>query len=127
MMALGITHSWKLLAAWPILLCVGITFSCLALIFNALAKGYDFFTYYFTLFLTPMMFLSGVFFPRDQLPGLVRDISAWLPLTQAIALVRPLFLDQWPTQPVLHLAVLAVYAGGAWVIALRLTRKRFKS
>ncbi len=127
MMGLGITHSWKLLAAWPILLCVGITFSCLALIFNALAKGYDFFTYYFTLFLTPMMFLSGVFFPRDQLPGLVRDISAWLPLTQAIALVRPLFLDQWPTQPVLHLAVLAVYAGGAWVIALRLTRKRFKS
>ncbi len=127
MMALGIIHSWKLLAAWPILLCVGITFSCLALIFNALAKGYDFFTYYFTLFLTPMMFLSGVFFPRDQLPGLVRDISAWLPLTQAIALVRPLFLDQWPTQPVLHLAVLAVYAGGAWVIALRLTRKRFKS
>ena len=127
MMGLGITHSWKLLAAWPILLCVGITFSCLALIFNALAKGYDFFTYYFTLFLTPMMFLSGVFFPRDQLPGLVRDISAWLPLTQAIALVRPLFLDQWPTQPVLHLAVLAVYAGVAWVIALRLTRKRFKS
>ena len=127
MMALGITHSWKLLAAWPILLCVGITFSCLALIFNALAKGYDFFTYYFTLFLTPMMFLSGVFFPRDQLPGLVRDISAWLPLTQAIALVRPLFLDQWPTQPALHLAVLAMYAGGAWVIALRLTRKRFKS
>jgi len=127
MMALGITHSWKLLAAWPILLCVGITFSCLALIFNALAKGYDFFTYYFTLFLTPMMFLSGVFFPRDQLPGLVRDISAWLPLTQAIALVRPLFLDQWPTQPALHLTVLAMYAGGAWVIALRLTRKRFKS
>ena len=43
--------------AWPVLLGVGITFSCIALIFNALAKGYDFFTYYFTLFLTPMMFL----------------------------------------------------------------------
>ena len=50
------------------LLGVGITFSCMALIFNALAKGYDFFTYYFTLFLTPMMFLSGIFFPREQLP-----------------------------------------------------------
>ena len=127
MMALGITHTWKLLAAWPILLCVGITFSCLALIFNALAKGYDFFTYYFTLFLTPMMFLSGVFFPREQLPALVRDISAWLPLTQAIALVRPLFLDQWPQEAALHLGVLAVYAGVAWMIALRLTQRRFKS
>ena len=127
MMGLGITHSWKLLAAWPILLCVGITFSCIALIFNALAKGYDFFTYYFTLFLTPMMFLSGVFFPRDQLPDLVREVSAWLPLTQAIALVRPLFLDQWPAQPLLHLGVLALYAVVAWKIALHLTQKRFKA
>ena len=127
MVALGITHSWKLLAAWPILLFVGITFSCIALIFNALAKGYDFFSYYFTLFLTPMMFLSGVFFPRDQLPGIVRDISEWLPLTQAIALVRPLFLDQWPANPALHLAVLALYALVAWKIALHLTKKRFKA
>jgi lipooligosaccharide transport system permease protein len=127
MFALGITHSWKLLAAWPILLFVGITFSCIALIFNALAKGYDFFTYYFTLFLTPMMFLSGVFFPRDQLPGIVRDISAWLPLTQAIALVRPLFMDQWPTDVALHLGVLAVYTVVAWKIAVHLTKKRFKA
>jgi lipooligosaccharide transport system permease protein len=127
MMGLGITHSWKLLAAWPVLLCVGITFSCIALIFNALAKGYDFFTYYFTLFLTPMMFLSGVFFPRDQLPDLVREVSAWLPLTQAIALVRPLFLDQWPAHPLLHVGVLALYAVVAWRIALHLTQKRFKA
>ncbi|WP_333843916.1 ABC transporter permease [Limnohabitans sp.] len=127
MVALGITHSWKLLAAWPILLFVGITFSCIALIFNALAKGYDFFSYYFTLFLTPMMFLSGVFFPREQLPDIVRDISEWLPLTQAIALVRPLFLDQWPANPTLHLGVLAVYTLVAWKIALHLTKKRFKA
>jgi lipooligosaccharide transport system permease protein len=127
MVALGITHSWKLLAAWPILLFVGITFSCIALIFNALAKGYDFFSYYFTLFLTPMMFLSGVFFPRDQLPGVVRDISEWLPLTQAIALIRPLFMDQWPTDVALHLGVLALYTVVAWKIALHLTKKRFKA
>ena len=127
MMALGITLSWKILLAWPCLLFVGITFSCLALIFNALAKGYDFFTYYFTLFLTPMMFLSGVFFPSDQLPPWVRAIAEWLPLTQAIALVRPLFLDRWPSQPLLHLGVLALYAGVAWAIALHFTRKRFKT
>ena len=89
MLALGISHSPKLLAAWMVLLGVGITFSCIALIFNALAKGYDFFTYYFTLFLTPMMFLSGVFFPREQLPGAVRTVSDWLPLTNAVELVRP--------------------------------------
>ncbi len=126
MLALGIANSWKVLLAWPILLGVGITFSCLALIFNALAKGYDFFTYYFTLFLTPMMFLSGVFFPLDNLPEGVRWLAMALPLTQAVSLVRPLFMDQWPEQVLLHIGVLTAYAVAAWTIALHLTRKRFK-
>src|SRR3954468_19714617 len=120
MLALGISHSPKLLVAWPGLLCAGVTFSRLALIFNALAKGYDFFTYYFTLFLTPMMFLSGVFFPREQLPPVVRTASDWLPLTNAVELVRPLFLDQWPAQPWRNASILAVYAVVAFWISLAL-------
>lgn len=125
MLALGISASPKLLVAWPILLGVGLTFSCIALIFNALAKGYDFFTYYFTLFLTPMMFLSGVFFPREQLPAAVRIVSDWLPLTSAVELVRPMFMDQWPQHPVRNTLVLVAYAVGAYWTALALTRKRF--
>ena len=126
MLALGISHSPKLLVAWPVLLGVGITFSCLALIFNALAKGYDFFTYYFTLFLTPMMFLSGIFFPLEQLPEMVRLISSWLPLTNAVELVRPLFMDQWPTHGLRHALVLVAYTVAGFWIALALTRKRFR-
>lgn len=125
MLGLGISHSPKLLVAWPVLLGVGITFSCVALIFNALAKGYDFFTYYFTLFLTPMMFLSGIFFPLEQLPEVVRTISQCLPLTNAVELVRPLFMDQWPSDWLRPLAVLAAYAVGGFWLALALTRKRF--
>ena len=127
MLVLGISHSPKLLVAWLVLLGAGITFSCIALIFNALAKGYDFFTYYFTLFLTPMMFLSGIFFPLDQLPPLVQMISMWLPLTNAVELVRPLFMDEWPTQPLRHAGVLIVYAVGGFWVALALTRKRFSA
>ncbi len=126
MLALGISHSPKLLVAWPVLLGVGIVFSCIALIFNALAKGYDFFTYYFTLFLTPMMFLSGIFFPREQLPPWVQTVTAWLPLTAAVELVRPLFMDQWPAQAARHGLVLATYAVVAFWVALALTRRRFK-
>ena len=125
MLLLGISHSPMLLLALPLLGLVGITFSCIALIFNALAKGYDFFTYYFTLFLTPTMFLSGVFFPRDQLPSVLRHISDWLPLTAAVELVRPLFLGQWPAQGLQHLAVLLVYTVAGFWVALALTRKRF--
>ena len=127
MLALGISHSPKLLAAWPVLLGVGIMFSSIALIFNALAKGYDFFTYYFTLVLTPMMFLSGVFFPREQLPPIVRAISDWLPLTNAVELVRPLFMDQWPDNALRHALVLVLTTVVAFWVALALTRKRFKA
>jgi len=127
MLALGISYSPKLIVAWPVLLCVGIMFSSIALIFNALAKGYDFFTYYFTLVLTPMMFLSGVFFPREQLPTAIRLASDWLPLTNAVELVRPLFMDQWPQHPLRHGLVIAVTTVAAYWVALALTRKRFRA
>ena len=127
MLALGISNSPLMLVALPLLGLVGVTFSCVALIFNALAKGYDFFTYYFTLFLTPTMFLSGVFFPRDQLPGVMRVVSDWLPLTAAVELIRPLILGQWPEHGWLHLAVLVAYAVVGFWIALALTRRRFNS
>ena len=127
MLVLGISHSPMLLLAWPLLVLVGIVFSSIALIFNALAKGYDFFTYYFTLFLTPTMFLSGVFFPRDQLPRVMRIVSDWFPLTAAVELIRPLFLGQLPTQALQHLAVLVAYAVIGFWVALALTRKRFRS
>jgi lipooligosaccharide transport system permease protein len=64
MVALDISRSPMLLAAWPLLFLVGLCFSSLALIFNALAKGYDFFTYYITLFLTHDIFVRGLLPPR---------------------------------------------------------------
>ncbi len=127
MLLLGLGHHWTLLLAWPVLLLAGITFSCIAMIFTALAKGYDFFTYYFTLFLTPMMFLSGVFFPREQLPGWMQAITQWLPLSAAIELVRPLFMGQLPAAPWPHLGVLLLSAVGSFWLAMALIRKRFRA
>lgn len=126
MLALGISHSPKLIVAWLILAGCGVVFSSIALIFNALAKSYDFFTYYFTLFMTPMMFLSGVFFPLEQLPAFVRAVADWLPLANAVVLVRPLFMDAWPIDWLRPALVLLVYAVVAFWVALALTRKRFR-
>ncbi len=124
---LGISREPTMLLALPVLGLTGIAFASIGLVFNAVAKGYDFFTYYFTLFMTPMMFLSGVFFPLEQLPGVVRTIAAWLPLAHAVALVRPLFMDRWPEQWWLNAAVLAVYAVVSFWVALALTRRRFRA
>ena len=80
---------------------------------------------YFTLVLTPMSFVSGVFFPVSQLPGWLQAVSAWLPLTAAIELARPLVLGHAPEAVLRPVAVLGAYAlGGFWLAAV-LTRRRF--
>ena len=38
----------------------------------------------------------------------MRAISDWLPLTNAVELVRPLFMDQWPDNVMRHGLVLVV-------------------
>jgi lipooligosaccharide transport system permease protein len=91
---------------------------------NALAPGYDFFTYFFTLVLTPMLLLSGVYFPVEQLPAWLAAAAELLPLKHAIDLARPLMLGRIPDAILLHVAVLAAYAFCAYWLALALTRRR---
>ena len=100
------------------------TFASLGLVFNAIAQGYDFFTYYFTLVLTPMIFLSGVYYPVAQLPGWLQVVSQLLPLGAAVNLVRPLVLGSWPATPVADLAILVIYCMVGFYLATMLTRRR---
>jgi len=91
---------------------------------NALAPGYDFFTYFFTLVITPMLLLSGVYFPVDQMPAWLASAASVLPLKHAIDLARPLMLARVPDGILLHVAVLVAYAIVAYYAALVLTRRR---
>lgn len=125
LIVLDISREPTLLLAVPLLFLVGITFASVALVFNALARNYDFFTYYFTLVLTPMTFLSGIYFPLEQLPQALRAVAMALPLTAAVELVRPLVVGQWPADWGRALAVLGLYAAGGYYVALALTRRRF--
>ena len=122
---LGISRAPSMLLALPVLGLAGITFASLALVFNALAKGYDFFTYYFTLVITPMTFLSGVYFPIAQMPPWLQGVAQVLPLKAAVDLVRPLVLGNIPAHPLGPLLILAGYACSGYYLALVLTRRRF--
>jgi lipooligosaccharide transport system permease protein len=124
MFMLGIGLNPNTLLVPPLLFLIGATFASIGLVFNALAKGYDFFTYYFTLVLTPMMFLSGVYFPTAQLPDWLQAISSFLPLSAAVNLVRPLILGDLPTAPLFNLAILAAYCLAGFYLAIVLTRRR---
>lgn len=122
--ALGLGQSWTMLLVVPLAFLIGLAFAGMGLVMTAVARSYDFFTYWFTLVLTPQMLLCGVFFPTAGLPGWVQAVASALPLTHAIALGRPLFLGQWPESALLHVAVLAAYGLGGYFLALRLFRRR---
>jgi lipooligosaccharide transport system permease protein len=122
MLGIGL-HPTTLLVPFVLFL-VGMTFASLALIMNAIARGYDFFTYYFTLVLTPMIFLSGVYYPARQLPDWLQAATDFLPLGAAVQLVRPLLLGRLPDQPAGHLLVLVAYCAVGFYVATVLTRRR---
>jgi lipooligosaccharide transport system permease protein len=121
---LGAVQDWNALWVLPIQFLVGLCFAGPALIMTAFARGYDFFNYYMTLLLTPMFILSGVFYPVTSLPIPLQQLMQFLPLTHAVDLIRPLVAGQEPSQVPLHLAVLAAYALGGYVIATLLIRRR---
>jgi lipooligosaccharide transport system permease protein len=112
------------LATIPVVILIGLAFAGLGLSVNAVASGYDFFSYYMTLLLTPMMMLSGVFFPLERLPEAVQSVCRMLPLYHGVELTRPLLAGAWPPSALLHLAVLAAYALAGFYVATVLTRRR---
>jgi lipooligosaccharide transport system permease protein len=121
---LGLSHSAVVLWLIPLTVLIGLTFGALGLTMTALAPSYDFFLYYFTLAITPMVLLCGVFFPVSQLPPFLQQISVLLPLGHAIELARPLVAGEAPRGVLVHVSVLAAYAVTAFYVALVLARRR---
>jgi len=104
--------------------CTGVVFAAAALCCTALSPSYEFFNYYFTLFIAPMFFLSGVFFPMDRFPALFQWLSYTLPATESVALVRHFFHGADPGATLPALGYLLVLAAGLSAMAAWLARRR---
>ena len=75
-------------------LLVGLLFASVGLLFTAFAVSYWTFNYAISLFIFPMYFFSGVFFPLDRYPELIERIAWILPLTPYVAAIRELVVGQ---------------------------------
>jgi lipooligosaccharide transport system permease protein len=112
------------LVSLPLLLLVGLAFGSLALVVTMISPSYEFFTYYFTLVVTPMFLFSGVFFPIETLPAAAQAVAVALPLHHAVALLRPILVGAEPTGVLLHVGVLLTYTAVAFTTATLLARRR---
>jgi lipooligosaccharide transport system permease protein len=121
---LGAIQSWSALGAIPVFFLVGLCFAGPAIVAAAFAPSYDFFNYYTTLLITPMFIFSGVFYPVATLPAAAQVIVNILPLSHAIALIRPLVAGTPLTDPLLHVGVLLAYGVVGYVAATVFIRRR---
>jgi len=121
---LGAVQDPGALLAIPLFFLMGLCFAGPALVVAAFAPSYDFFNYYVTLVITPMFIFSGVFYPIDTLPVAAQWVVQALPLSHAIALVRPLVAGQ-PLEVIApHVAVLCAYALAGYLAATVFIRRR---
>jgi ABC-2 type transport system permease protein len=68
----------------------------------------------------PMMFLAGLWLPRDVMPDALRTMSDLTPLGAGVGALQSAMEGDWPRG--LHFAVLAVWAVGCGGAAVRLFR-----
>ena len=122
---LGAVADVQALLCIPILFLVGLAFAGTAIAVSAVSPSYDFFSYYLTLVITPMFILCGVFYPISSLPEVAQHAVQALPLTHAVALIRPLATGAPIGAAAVHLAVLAAFAVVGFYIAVALVRRRF--
>jgi ABC-2 type transport system permease protein len=73
-------------------------------------------------FLYPMLFLSGAGFPRELLPEAIKKVSAFLPLTYVVNLLRGLWIGEAWSQHTTNVIVLA----GMLVVGVLVSVKTFR-
>jgi lipooligosaccharide transport system permease protein len=90
----------------------------MAMCFTAAAPNIDFFNYPSFLFLTPMFFLCGTFFPLTSLPIAAQGLAlSVLPLTQVVSVTRGVVSGG--VEPILGLSTEAIIAYSiVWLIGV---------
>lgn len=122
----GVIGPLHAIATLPALLLFALTSAAIALAYNAVSPGYDFFMYFFTLYMTPLMMLSGVFFPIDVLPGWLQSAMMALPMAALVDVLRDILGGEWPDRAWVALPVMLSYMGVALCAAILLTRRRMR-
>lgn len=124
---LGAVSDPQAVLALPVVALGGLAFASMALVITGIARSYDFFLYYQTIVLTPVLLLSGVFFPLENMPVVVQWGAMVLPLYHAVALVRPLVTGGVVVDAWLHLLVMGGYAVLMLSVAVWLIRGRLQA
>jgi lipooligosaccharide transport system permease protein len=123
MASLGYVHYWAVVFAPAAAALIGLAFGLIGMIFTALTPTIDLFSYFFTLFITPLFLFSGVFFPVSRL-GAAEPVAWFSPLHHAADLMRGLILTGDLVPAAEHALWLLVFCALIFPPAINLMRRR---
>ncbi len=119
-----VSPGWWIVPAVGVVLLQGLFFGGAALAVTARARSLEALNHFYALFIMPVLFLSGVFFPLERLPAALQWGAAVSPLTHAVHLIRPLAAGQIPPAwwlELLWILAASIVGVGAGVLSLRRT------
>ncbi len=109
------TRTWGLLLAIPAAVLTGLAFALPISSWSSMQESGAPFPSVIRFVLLPMFLFGGAFFPVDQLPDVLQPVAYLTPLWHGIELCRSAVIaDVDATAPLVHVAVLLVYAVGGW-------------
>jgi lipooligosaccharide transport system permease protein len=121
----GLAPMPRALAALPVIPLAGLLFAALGITFTLRIPNMDLFSFYFTLFLTPLFLFSGVFFPlEERLSGVWLYVAEVLPLLHPVRLARSAFSGEWSLVAVWDLAYMLLISCVLLFFARRTIRGR---
>ena len=120
----GLIGSPLAILAIPCAFLIGVMMASIAMMLTATAKTIGAMNNFFTLFVLPMFWVGGVFFPLERLPDGVQVFSWALPLTPSVALVRHLATGDLTWWMFAWTLELVAYGSVALWLATRLMRRR---
>jgi lipooligosaccharide transport system permease protein len=100
----------------------GCLFAALSLLVTSFVKDINQFNFYFTGFISPMFFFSGVVFSMENLSTPLQWLSHVMPLTHAVNLVRSVCFHDWSAGNLLDLAYMVAVIFIAGFFAIRRLR-----
>ncbi len=123
--AVGLAPLPAALLALPLIPLTGLLFAALGIAFSLRIPSIDLFSFYFTLFLTPLFLFSDVFFPlEERLSGAWLWVAEGLPLLHPVRLMRHAFRGEWAPVLLWDLGYILVLSAGLLALAARVTRRR---
>ena len=117
--AFGLAPLPEALLALPLVPLTGLLFASLGI------PSIELFSFYFTLFLTPLFLFSDVFFPlEERLSGLWLWVAELLPLLHPVRMVRAAFAGEFAPVLIWDLLYVLGLSTGLLLLAARVTRRR---